>query len=101
MTVQEVIEQLRAMYPKTSRLVDGRYTGGFDDHNSKGGVALDMAIEVLEKQIPKEPYFEGDGYYDGSLVYDTWRCPSCDSEYEVEFEEHECCPHCGQAIKWE
>lgn len=61
----------------------------------------DRIIEVLEKQIPKEPYFEGDGYYDSSLVYDTWRCPNCDSKYEIEFEEHEYCPHCGQAIKWE
>lgn len=62
----------------------------------------DMEIkEALEKQIPKEPYFEGDGYYNSNLVYDTWRCPNCDSKYEIEFDEHEYCPICGQAIKWE
>lgn len=63
--------------------------------------AINTAIIAIEKQIPKKPYFRGDGYYNGNLVYDTWICPNCDSGYEVEFEEHEYCPHCGQSIKWE
>lgn len=95
MTTQEVIEQLKAMYPKTSRMVDGRYTGGFDDHNSKGGIALDMAIEALEKQIPKEPRFYNANYY----------CPECDDlvgcKDTIMRWEHNYCMQCGQAIKWE
>lgn len=33
--------------------------------------AINVAIEVLEKQIPKKPDLEGDGYWNGQIVYDT------------------------------
>lgn len=33
--------------------------------------------EAVEKQTSKEPDYEGDGYSNGQLVYDTWICPSC------------------------
>lgn len=57
--------------------------------------------EAKEKQIPKKPDFEGDGYdCSGNLVYDTWICPNCEADYEVDYEEYECCPKCGQAIDW-
>ena len=29
------------------------------------------AGKALEKQMAKRPYYEGDGYADGSMVYDT------------------------------
>lgn len=61
---------------------------------------LDMAIKALEKQIPKKPDLEGDGYADGHLVYDTWICPNCEHEYEVDYEEYDWCPNCGQHIDW-
>ena len=61
--------------------------------------AKDMAIKALQKHIPKEPIWEGDGYADGSMVYDTWRCPECDTPYE-EDEEYHYCPICGQQILW-
>ena len=60
--------------------------------------AHNMAIEALKKQIPKKPDLEGDGYADGHLVYDTWICPNCDHEYEVDYEEYDWCPNCGQHI---
>lgn len=63
---------------------------------------MKFAIEALEKQIPKKPTFEGDGYADdGGLMYDTWICPCCEKDYELDYEEYEFCPNCGQAIKWE
>lgn len=55
---------------------------------------------IIEKQIPKKPIFQGDGYYDGELVYDTWFCPNCDTAYEVDVDEYNYCPHCGQALDW-
>lgn len=67
---------------------------------SVGGKSLDMAIEALEKQIPKKPDFEGDGYWNGQLVYDTWICPNCEKRYEVDYEEYDHCPYCGQKIDW-
>lgn len=61
--------------------------------------AIDMAIKALEKHIPKEPIWEGDGYADGEMVYDTWRCPECNLPYEQD-QIHNYCPHCGQKILW-
>lgn len=63
--------------------------------------ALSMAIEALEKHIPKKPYYEGDGYdEDGEIVYDIWRCPNCDEKYEYDYDIYDYCPNCGQAIDW-
>ena len=59
--------------------------------------ASKKALEAVNKQIPKKPDFEGDGYDDsGNLIYDTWICPHCGDRYEV----HRFCPMCGQAIDW-
>lgn len=58
-------------------------------------------LSALEKQIPRKPHFEGDGYDDsGNLIYDTWICPNCEDRYEVDYEIHSYCPSCGQNIDW-
>lgn len=62
--------------------------------------SLRMGIKALEKQISKKPDLEGDGYADGQLVLDTWICPCCEKYYEVDYEEYDHCPNCGQAIDW-
>ena len=55
--------------------------------------------KALEKQIPKKPTYEGDGYApDGTLVYDTWICPCCDKRYEVDYDDYDYCPNCGQKL---
>lgn len=60
---------------------------------------LKMAIKALEKQIPKRPDIEGDGYDGkGNMVYDTWICPCCEKSYEVDYDKYEYCPCCGQHI---
>lgn len=59
-----------------------------------------MCAEAAEKQIPKKPHFEGDGYWNGEIVYDTWVCPNCDAGFETETDMHKYCPNCGQAIDW-
>lgn len=62
---------------------------------------LKTAKEALEKQLPKEPTFEGDGYDDsGNIIYDTWFCPCCGASYEVDYDDYEHCPKCGQSIDW-
>lgn len=61
---------------------------------------ITMCAEAAEKLTPKKPYVEGDGYCDGVLVYDTWVCPNCDTEYELETNTYQYCPNCGQAIDW-
>lgn len=62
--------------------------------------AIGYAIQALEKQIPQSPTYEGDGYADGVLVYDTWICPCCDHHYEVDYDDYDYCPNCGQRIDW-
>lgn len=77
-------------------------------HSMSQGVISDVehfptahvAIEALEKQVPKTPNYEGDGYSDGVLVYDTWICPCCGEEYEVNCDNYKYCPECGQALDW-
>lgn len=53
---------------------------------------------AVEKQTAKKPDYEGDGYSDGQLVYDTWICPSCGKHYEVDYDRYDYCPNCGQKI---
>ena len=38
---------------------------------------------------------------DGTFVWDEWLCPCCGSRFEVDYEEHDYCPNCGQHILWE
>ena len=54
--------------------------------------------EAVEKQKPKMPDYEGDGYADEEMVYDTWICPNCGKKYEVDYDDYKHCPNCGQAI---
>ena len=62
------------------------------------GEEIDIAIKALEKQIPKKPNIEEDGYADGQLVYDTWICPCCENHYEIDYDNYDYCPNCGQHI---
>ena len=105
MTVQGAIEIIK-------------YASAFNSENSPLTKALDIGIkameeieqyralgtveelkEAIEKQIPKKPNLEGDGYCpEGNLVYDTWFCPNCDKDYEIDYDDYDYCPNCGQAI---
>ena len=60
--------------------------------------AFDLAIQAIEKQIPLKPQLESDGYSDGELVYDTWICPKCGEDYEIDSHDYNYCPECGQRI---
>ena len=75
-------------------------TIGLSDKAAKRVVeARNMAIKALEKQIPKKPTYDGDGYApDGTLVYDTWICPCCGKRNEVDYDDYTYCPNCGQKI---
>lgn len=63
--------------------------------------AIIMLQELVEKENPKELDYEGDGYFNGELVYDTAICRSCCRHFEIEYEEHyKYCPSCGQRLDW-
>lgn len=57
---------------------------------------------AIDKQRPKKPEYQADGYADGGLVYDTAFCPVCRREFEYNINEWGCsyCPDCGQALDW-
>ena len=93
MTAQEAIKMLKY----NSNVIHKAINGETDINEVE---ALDMAISALEKQIPKELIAEGDGYADGSMVYDSFYCPSCDHHMEWD-EVEDYCPKCGQKICWE
>ena len=49
MAENEVIEILKNNFPKTCKMVDGRYKGGFDDTECEFGKALLASISALEE----------------------------------------------------
>lgn len=118
MTENEAIEILRNNFPKTCKMVNGRYKGGFDDTECEFGKALLASISALEesqqyraigtveecreareKQKPKIPDIWGDGYdNEGNMIYDMYDCPKCGKSYEVEYHDYKYCPECGQAF---
>lgn len=61
---------------------------------------LEECRAAMEKQIAKKPTYEGDGYSDGQLVYDTWVCPCCGRSYELNYDDYDYCPNCGQNLDW-
>jgi rubrerythrin len=72
----------------------------FEDECISEGFTLKSLLEAGEKQKAKRPDYEGDGYSDGHLVYDTWICPCCGKHYEVDYDDYDFCPACGQCIDW-
>ena len=53
--------------------------------------ALGLAVEALEKQIPKKPKLDND-----NGIYETEHCPNCNRKLFPN--EHHC--KCGQALDW-
>lgn len=57
-------------------------------------IAIDTAIEALEKQIPKKP-IKSDREV---RYYEVWKCPKCGFEWSSRVVDY--CYKCGQAIDW-
>ena len=86
MTYQEAIEALKLI--NTSRVQP------FYDWEEMSEVR-DIAIEALEKQIPKKPLKS-----DKTIRYfEVWECPICGFEWCGRVVDY--CFKCGQAINWE
>ena len=60
---------------------------------------IDLIESIVEKEIPMKPkLFMRDGYDEDEAVYDAWDCPCCGTHYQIIFDKHDYCPHCGQRI---
>ena len=79
MTESEAINELHEIRPR----------GGIIPQ--KRAEALDVAIQALEKQIPKKPYKDNE-----NGVYEKDHCPTCHRSLFPN--DHHC--ECGQAIDW-
>ena len=114
MTPKEAIEILMS----DEKLAEIEYYCGFEGQKKVAKLyseALDMAIEAIEKQIPKKPIiytdtrnlldYNGNDY--GVREVDVYDCPNCgfDISDKSVCEEYEykpsCCPECGQKLNWE
>lgn len=54
----------------------------------------------MQKHTAQDSELYGDGYTDGHLVYDEWKRPCCGASYEIDGEDYNYCPNCGQKIDW-
>ena len=112
MTENECIEILKNNFPKTCKMVDGRYKGGFDDAESELGRAFLLSIsalseihqyraivtveecrEAMERQRAKKP----NGRYKTRHMWDGAYCPMCRCGITARWNF---CQSCGQAIDW-
>lgn len=65
--------------------------------------ALDLAIQALEKQIPKKPTDLKSITFDGSINrnFKSGTCPTCGSYIDSDDDKYYCGEKdCGQAIDW-
>ena len=97
---QEAIEILKKNYPKTAKMVDGKYVGGFDDIDCEFGQALTIAIAALKKEMPRK------------IEEERWIYTKCDCGYTFSVHHRggyysipkekktKYCPMCGQALDW-
>ena len=98
MTESEAVEKLKNMR-LFMQIEDDNNDCKFTEDDYK---ANEMAIQALEKQIPKKPEYEADGYADGELVYDYAKCPICGHDFEYGINDWGCeyCSDCGQKLDW-
>lgn len=87
MTEQEAMERIKSiLYEATTDENAVCYVTDYDEN------PLKIAIEALEKQIPKK--LEKQGYFK------VCKC-GCEMSTFLMHNRANYCPNCGQAIKWE
>lgn len=95
-------EAKRILHPSTSAeaLAEIEYYGGFNGAKAKEEAFVDayqVAIDAIEKQIPKKPWHRREEDAEG------WACPACHMGVTVDHGriKDTFCSHCGQALDWE
>lgn len=96
MTEKEAIELIKTTSLMRYEVISGK--------QSYLGDAMRMAVQALEKQMPKKPKIQVRGVYDddsGDWICDEeWNmCPSCTIRHEV-YPSWKFCHYCGQSLDW-
>ena len=89
MTYEEAIKNINAL---------NAVCGQKDFYDAEFENALALAIDALEKQIPKKPIIREAEDSFGNVKHTL--CPNC-QETEFVFTQPCFCHHCGQALDWE
>ena len=92
MKVQEAIQMMKHRI-ETAKEIVGKGADGkaFED--------MEIAIECMEKQIPKKPT-EFNAITNGKFYALDFMCPSCNEPNIGNPYAPKYCKHCGQALKW-
>ena len=104
-TYSEAIERLKYMKIKAEvALSTTKCTCSWAKESVKGTImALDMAINALEKQIPKKPR-KSDSYIGVLKRVYAYVCPTCGNacleKYMNERQNTMFCWNCGQKLDW-
>lgn len=104
MKEQDVIELLKGMQNPLEDYADivcaPAFTHGYKYvYPEPEDYAIEEAINALKKQIPMKPSIEGDGCdNEGNMIYDTWLCPNCGAHHEIDYDDYNYCPICGQKV---
>lgn len=88
----ENLKELKVILQK--RLKRKNYEGQGERDSKEIGIDFDMAIEALEKQIPKKPV----DVITKDNEFICMICPACE-QVAVEFND-KFCRLCGQALDW-
>lgn len=97
MTYEEAIKILKTeLEIRSNGYYDHLQSGGKGDCEEEASLnALQLAIEALEKQIPKNAELETE---EGE--YAIFLCPNCKRIFHNHIDEPQYCDECGQAIDW-
>lgn len=93
MTIEEAIDYLSEGYCDTKPTDDKDTIELKHKHND----AYEIAIEALEKQMPKDVF---ETYDDDTCLYKHFECLSCGDRLS-RHTNNSYCMKCGQLIKWE
>ena len=97
MTAEKAIEQLEDLIKEAESHMTGNKID--DEIPIDDKTALEMAIQALEKQVPKKPYYRKEEGAEG------YACPYCNVGVTIHlygggFINQEFCSNCGQALDW-
>lgn len=92
MTIEKAIEQLEDLIKEAESHMTGNKID--DEIPIDDKTALEMAIQALEKQVPKKVIWENEIF--------LWAyCPNCGSDIcDEDNVELKFCTDCGQALDW-